>query len=507
MNNRWVLAGYAIAIFISSAVVMVLEITAGRLLAPYIGVSLYTWTSIIGVVLGGLSLGSWLGGRWADAGWGNRAVGLVLVAAGILSLASLLILTVIASILQNIELDLVSASFFYMLSLFFIPAVLLGVVTPLLTTLALKLDERAGHVVGRMHALAALGSIMGTFITGYWLVQYIGTRNIIVGCSVVLLLLALPFFKQKKVATTVVAGFLFLSVAGLTEMRNGYKSPCLQESNYFCIRVDNVSEMVPFGEAKAMVLDHLMHGVNHKEEAGMLVSSYVHLMDEIVIGHFGADKTADLNYFFAGGGAFTQPRAVKRFNPDARITVAEIDSAVTQVATRELYLDTTDMNIIHQDARIVLNKDKQTKYDVVVTDVFHDIAIPYHLVTKEYIALAKSRLSDNGLFLMNIVDIFPSPSLTKALIKTLHTEFDQVDVWLEVIPEDVERVTYVISANQGAKQPEMIKSQRGFERVWYNITEPLIETGSNLDELPLLTDNFAPVERLVSGLLLSTLGN
>lgn len=507
MTNRWILAGYAVTIFISSAIVMVLEITAGRLLAPYIGVSLYTWTSIIGVVLGGLSLGSWLGGRWADTGWGDRAVGFVLVAAGLFSFASLLILTLIASMLQSIELDLVSASFFYMLSLFFIPAVLLGVITPLLTTLALKLDERSGHVVGRMHALAALGSIMGTFITGYWLVQYIGTRNIIIGCSVLLLLLALPFFKHKKIAITVTSCLLFLFVAGLTEARNGYKSPCLKESNYFCIRVDDVSDMAPFGEAKAMVLDHLMHGVNHKQEAGMLVSPYVHLMDEIVISHFGADKSESISYFFAGGGAFTQPRSVKRFNPNAVITVAEIDNVVTQVATQELYLDATDMNIIHLDARVVLNKDRETKYDVVVTDVFHDISIPYHLVTKEYISLIKSRLNENGLLLMNIVDIFPNPLLTQALIKTIQTEFEQVDVWLDVIPDDVERVTYVISANQGDKQPEIIKSQRGFERVWYNITEPLIESGTNFDELPLLTDDFAPVERLVSSLLLSTLGN
>ena len=65
---------YGIAVFVSSAVTLVLEITAGRLIAPYVGVSIYSWTSIIGVVLAGLSLGNWLGGAWADCGRANRDV-------------------------------------------------------------------------------------------------------------------------------------------------------------------------------------------------------------------------------------------------------------------------------------------------------------------------------------------------------------------------------------------------------------------------------------------------
>jgi hypothetical protein len=79
--------------------------------------------------------------------------------------------------------------------LFFVPAALIGVVTPLLTTLALRLDPRAGHVVGRMHALAAIGSIAGTFAAGYWLVQTLGTRRHRARHRPALLALALPFLR------------------------------------------------------------------------------------------------------------------------------------------------------------------------------------------------------------------------------------------------------------------------------------------------------------------------
>lgn len=121
---------------------LVLEIVAGRMLAPYIGVSLYTWTSIIGVILAGLSLGNWAGGSMADRGHGKFSAGLVLIAASAASLAILPLLVLVAEQIQQQAHSLLSASFLFVLILFFIPSVLLGVITPLLTTLCLKLDQR-----------------------------------------------------------------------------------------------------------------------------------------------------------------------------------------------------------------------------------------------------------------------------------------------------------------------------------------------------------------------------
>ncbi len=151
--------------------------------APYIGVSLYTWTSIIGVILAGLSVGNWAGGIRADRGGNARDAGLALALSGIYCLLSLPALDLLGNVVQQHDFTLLGASFLFAAGLFFIPAALIGVVSPLLTTLALRLDPRAGHVVGRMHALAAIGSIAGTFVTGYWLVQSFGTRSLS-GCPV-----------------------------------------------------------------------------------------------------------------------------------------------------------------------------------------------------------------------------------------------------------------------------------------------------------------------------------
>ena len=483
-----------------------LEITAGRLIAPYVGVTIYSWTSIIGVILAGLSLGNWLGGRWADRGGDERSTGIALALAGVFSLLSLLTLTVIAPALQASSLNLVSASFLYVLAMFFIPSLLLGIPTPLLTTLALKIDNRTGHIVGRMHALAALGSIVGTFVTGFILIQYLGSRSVIIISSLILFLLALPFLRSAS-KKLVVALVTTVSLAALlTELKQGFESPCEFESSYFCLRVINASEQAPFGNATGLVLDHLLHGINHETEADMLISPYVHLMQELVMQHFDETELPGLHYFFAGGGSYTQPRAVRQAAPNSSITVAELDPTVTRAVTRRMYVDPDEFKIYHGDARTTLFRQPMAQFDVIVTDAFHDIAIPYHLVTLEYVRLAKSKLKPGGILTTNVVDAFPDPRMVKSLVKTLQQEFSQVDVWLDQIPQQQQRMTYVISASETRIENDVIQAQRGFKRRWFRINTPLSNSGTRYSELPVFTDDFVPVERLISDLLLTREG-
>ena len=505
-SNRSRLIWYGATVFISSAVLLVLEITAGRLIAPYVGVTIYSWTSIIGVILAGLSLGNWLGGRLADRGAGETATGVVLALSAATSLLSLYALVLVAPLIQNSQLDLLSSSFVYVLSMFFLPSVLLGIPTPLLTTLALQLDNHTGRIVGRMHALAALGSISGTFLTGFILIQYLGSRLIILSSAIALVLLALPFLRgaSRRLASAVI--LLVLTTGGLSYHQQGFANPCDRESSYFCLRVVDASDQVPFGTARAMVLDHLVHGINHESEPGMLVAPYVHLMQELADRHFVNQPERQLHYFFAGGGSFTQPRALTTLNPGARVTVAEVDPTVTELARQRMFLSLENIEVIHGDARTTLFRQKNRLYDVIVTDAFHDIAIPYHLVTHEYIELARSRLQPDGLFTTNVVDAFPNPRMVKSLLKTLRQSFAHVDVWLDEIPAQPQRMTFVIAASDKAFSGDFLDSRRGFERRWFRINEPLLQSGDALSDLPVFSDDFVPVERMIADLLLTRQG-
>lgn len=496
------LVSYAALVFVTSSLVLVVEVVAARLIAPFVGVSLYSWTAIIGVVLAGLSLGNWIGGVLADRGANKQTAGIVLLLASVSVFAVLLILPHLAQYLQNAPLSLASLSVVLTGALFFVPAALLGVLTPLLITLSLQLSDRTGHVIGMLHALAALGSIFGTFVTGFYLVQWIGSRDIIIATGAVLAVLALPLLRRPY---AVGAAAIALLAGGFSVSGYAYQNPCDRESSYFCLRVVDASHEAPFGEARGLVLDHLLHGSNHREEPQLILAPYLHLIDELAA--WQTEQKTGKSYFFAGGGAYTLPRALYDRDPAAHIVVAEIDPVVTNLAEDQLYVDTSPFEVRHTDARVALQGDPLEQYDVIVGDVFHDIAIPYHLITAEFAQLVKHRLKPGGVYLMNVVDTYPNPLLVKAKIKTLETEFDEVHVWMDGPPEGQARVTYVISArNAGPELPFIYESQRGLRRLWGQATNGLRKQGTPMAEIPVITDDLAPVERLMAGLFLGESG-
>jgi spermidine synthase/MFS family permease/uncharacterized MnhB-related membrane protein len=208
-EDRGALLRYpALIVFISNACIMILELVAGRLLAPNIGVSLYTWTSIIGVIFAGMSAGNYLGGALADKYASRRALGGLFVLAGLgawLALAVAAALSGQTLFLLNGAPLLVRMALFVAL-VFFVPSVLLGMISPFVIKLAVRDLARSGGVVGRIYAASALGSILGTFLTGYVLVFYIGVRQILLisggGLIVLGLALALGASAARRVAAS-----------------------------------------------------------------------------------------------------------------------------------------------------------------------------------------------------------------------------------------------------------------------------------------------------------------
>jgi hypothetical protein len=427
----------------------------------------------------------------------------VLLAAGLYCLLALMLLDPLGGAVQRNGLSLLGAAFVFTLVLFFLPAAFIGIVTPLLTTLALRLDPRAGHVVGRMHALAAIGSIAGTFAAGYWLVQSFGTRGVVLGCGAALLLLAAPYLRGGGRVAPLVAAVAATAMLGLIAGRSALTTSCDRESAYFCIRVVEDPEGMPPGMARGLVLDHLLHGINHLSQPDLLVAPYVHGLDELAHAQFLGAYDDGLDWFFAGGGAYSQPRALRTLSPNSRLSVAELDPRVTLTAVESLDLDPEEIRIEHRDARLALadiDSDTEQRFDVIVGDVFHDVAIPFHLVTAEFAGLVRARLRPDGLYLMNVVDSFPDPRLVKAIAKTLGTEFRHVDIWMDQVP-DTPRYTFILSASNGPRLPKTVTARRGYQRAWSRMTEDIMAYGTPPSALPLLTDDYAPVERLIAGLL------
>ena len=177
-------------VFLSSGAIMVLELVAGRLMAPILGVSLYTWTSIIGVILAGISLGNFTGGLLADRFASRGTLSALFILAAIAS-ASILWTVELTRSVTDLDLPVMIQVLLAFAIAFLLPALLLGTISPVVVKLTLSDLKETGNVVGRIYAAGAAGSIAGTFLAGVWLISQFGTRGIVLGVVGLLLVMGL----------------------------------------------------------------------------------------------------------------------------------------------------------------------------------------------------------------------------------------------------------------------------------------------------------------------------
>src|SRR5262245_42111054 len=153
---------------IAGAAVLAIEILGTRVLGPFYGVSLFLWSALITATLAALSLGYWLGGRWADAGPRPARLGALLAAAG----AWLLLVPWIRQpVLAHLEPLGLRAAVLVAASVLFVPPLaLLGMVTPYAVRLATSNLEHLGRTAGNLFAVSTIASVASALATGFFLI-------------------------------------------------------------------------------------------------------------------------------------------------------------------------------------------------------------------------------------------------------------------------------------------------------------------------------------------------
>jgi predicted membrane-bound spermidine synthase len=469
--------------FVGSGCLLVLELVAGRILAPTIGVSLYTWTSIIGVVLAGISLGNWLGGKIADKAPGRATLSSLYLLSALTSSLILVFSRDLGKIAAPHTWPAITQVLWLTMLVFFIPSTLLGTMTPMLIKLSLRSLGATGRVVGRIQAAATLGSIVGTFMTGFFLISWFGTRAIVAGvCGALLVLAALsnPIWTRRSRMTFAA---VLLIIAGMTALA---KSPCIIESNYFCIAIERV--VAQDGTPVLLLnLDHLDHGRVYTKDPTRLIYPYQTLYQQVMDAWWPHGSQVDS--FQIGGGAYTTPRYLERYYKGRQV-VAEIDPAVTEFAHTHLLLPRiTTVETIPDDARQALKTlDGSDRFEVVLGDAFNDAAIPYHLTTVEFNDLLKSRMSPDGVYMINVVDGVEYGFL-RSFMLTLRETF--ADVRLMTLPGDWpvdgRNSTFVVAASDRSLPdvPAMVPRDE---------LEPFLTRPGGL----VLTDDHVPVDQLLA---------
>jgi spermidine synthase len=474
--------------FVGSACLLVLEIDAGRILAPVIGNSLDTWTSVIGVVLAGISLGNWLGGRLADSRPSRTVLSYEYLTAAIASGLILLVSRDLSSVAAPEAWPSGLQVLWLAVLLLFPPSVLLGTITPMIVKLSLSSLDQTGRVVGRIQAAASAGSILGVFLTGFLLISQFGTRAVVADVAVALLVLAVasnPFYMELPARAArqaaIVGGAAIVVTLGIAGLLSTYNAPCDRESDYYCIRVDTDED----GAYKQLSLDVLVHGIVSTKDPTQLVYPYERLYGTIVDAKYPRDRP--LKAFAIGGGTFTFPRWLERYHQGDTL-VSEIDPEVVQINRDELGLrDTPGIRVIQEDARPALrDRPDGERYDLVLGDAFGDIAIPYHLVTREFNELVKDHLKPDGMYLANLIDGVRYDFL-RAYVKTLMKTFPRVRLMVTPGGAPGAQNTFVLVAS--AVPPPRVRTM---------VSQAALAAFLKKRDAVTLTDDHVPVDQLLA---------
>lgn len=426
------------AVFLSGGSILVLEIAAGRVLAPHFGNTLYTWTSMIGVILAALSLGYSIGGRLADQKPSRRLFfALMLLGAGLVALVPALRGLLLPSMEESFSLQ--SGPVFAGLALFAAPSCALATLTPFAVKLAARGDESLGAVTGSLFTWSTVGSIVGTFATGFVFIPFFGLNGIFLTTAGALMLTALlglylsgelsGLFSRRNAKTSLLlAAFASLSaLAGAAWLRAvpgvGEDVIWARENMYHMIRVFDRAE-ADGRRVRELFLDHQPEGAMVVGDDRGFFYDYTRFLE---LGPLFVPRMRSA--IFIGGGAFTMPKALRLMKPDAAVAVVELDEEVVRAGRRFFRLgEFPNIETAVGDGRRVLRRSGRT-YDFIVGDAYRGLQnIPPHLVTREFFEEARARLAPGGAFMLNLIGYRSGPgsAIYASVYRTMKEAFPEL---------------------------------------------------------------------------------
>ena len=527
------------AVFLAGGVLLGVEIAASRVLAPYFGNSLYVWGALIGVVLTGLSVGYWLGGALADRIDPARLLfgAIALGGAGVLAVPLLddRVLEWIVSWNPGPRLNPLLAA----VILFGPLSVVIAGVTPAAVRLRTRSLARVGRTAGRLFSVSTAGSIAGTLATAFFLIPSLGLEQLFeLAAATLFVAAALVALLDRRVLALVVAvaasgaaGYLALdegSGAGATVTGAATQnwSPCYRLRGYGYldahdaqVEIEDESLTVRFSEDTAY---HRLAVVEDADtrylrfDASLQSAMYVddplrtrfRYTDYFHLG-LAYDPGAE-SVLFVGLGAGSSPKRMLADFPDLKLHAVEIDPVGVDVAYRWFELPRDPRLTVETGDGRQLLAGSERRWDVIAIDAFFADAIPFHLVTREFLELARTRLNPGGVVVTNVIGALEGDGsrLFRSVYKTYRSVFPSVLVH-PVIEEgqgglDAYR-NLIVVAGDSAPASRAVLAERWEEIRRESPSAPDLSAAIAdrrdqpipTDDVPLLTDDYAPTDALL----------
>ena len=511
-------------VFACGAALMGLEMVAARVLAPYLGNSIYVWGAVISVVMIALSIGYALGGQLADRFGAARSLPPVIAAAGLFTAIAPLVAE--AVLRPAAELGPRAGSLVAATAIYFVPALLLAMVSPLGVRLAAR--EGMGHLgrsTGNLYAVSTAGSIAGTLVTSFWLIPVLSLEPLVVWTGIALLAVALLALSLKpeavvddeapratRLANKVVPATLALALLGTA--LGGYVlwrvAPVPTENEQgeaILFRADTQYHRITVTEgdgARHLRFDHSHQSaisIDDPYESRIRYPDYMHLAMALKPD---AKRVLVLGL---GGGAIT-----KRFwrdYPGVSVDSVEIDPVVVDVARKYFWLPEDERSrVFVEDARRYVQATDET-YDIVIVDAYYSDALPFHLTTEEFLTEVKGVTAPDGVIAYNVISSAEGSGsdLFRSMYRTAQGVWDDIWVFPIGIGEDgvtgTRRNIIVLATDTRVSEDELrdrIKSRvdgavsiAGFA----GMADDLYTGTVLVEDVPLLTDSHAPTDSLI----------
>lgn len=433
------------AVFVSGMTTLAIELAASHLLGATFGTSSLVWSSIIGLILIYLTLGYFLGGRWADRSprartlytlmaWGAFTAGLVpLVAAPVLRLA--------AEAFDQLQVGVLFGSFVAVLVLFSLPVTLLGTISPFAIRLAIPEAAQAGRISGRIYAISTLGSFIGTFLPTLVTIPLIGTRRTFLAFSGLLVLVALGgLWCSGNRRSALALSWMPLLLLILTfawagqpiKATPGQIYETESAYNYIQVLEQNGYRMLRLNEGQGI------HSMWHPTQL-----DFFGTWEQFLVGPFfnppDYDPERVQSIAIVGLAAGTIARQATQVFGPIPIDGYEIDPKIIAVGRQYFDMNLPNLNAIAEDGRVGLSRSPR-RYSLIGVDAYRPPYIPWHLTTREFFEIVRQHLRPDGALVINVGRSPADRRLVDDLIATVHTVFPSV--YVVDVPDSFNSILY-----------------------------------------------------------------
>ena len=419
-------------VFVSGMTTLAAELAAGRLIGNVFGTSNLVWSSIIGLILIYLTLGYFIGGKWADANptplalyrilaWGAFTIALVPYIAGP-------VLRSAATAFEALSVGIMAGSFVAVLILFCVPITLLGMISPFAIRLSVDDTSKAGQVSGQIYATSTLGSFIGTFIPTLVTIPVIGTKLTFMVFGLFLLFAALvglgKFASRHEMFKLIWMPIVLVIIAALSagqSLKHSAGQVYETESayNYIQVQEKNGYTLLKLNDGQGE------HSIYHPDTL-----NYGGPWEQFLVGpyFYTNRKPQDVKRMaIVGLAAGTAARQASAVYGDILIDGYELDEKIVEVGEKYFGLNLPNLTVHIGDGRLNLDR-SEYKYDIIAVDAYRPPYIPPHMTTQEFFEIAASHLTDDGVLTINVGSVPGDRRLINGLATTMSTVFPSVHV-------------------------------------------------------------------------------